>query len=138
MLFEMLYNRNKELHESAKSLQKQYSRDEELDFLLLKDIKGGHNKVLKSDIIMIRSDDHYQKVYTKEEYYYVRSTIRFFEQALDKTAFLKVHRSAVVNIKCVKKISPYGNGEYVMEMTNGKSAKVSRRYAKEVKRILLA
>lgn len=101
--------------------------------ILLKDLQGNHNKINFSDIVMIKSDDHYQKIYSKHGFFYVRDTISQFQNKLRDEDFRRVHRSAIVNLSEIVRFTPNGNGEYHLEMSNGESVKVSRTYKHEIK-----
>ncbi len=104
--------------------------------LLLKDLQGANNRVPVGDIVLVKSDDHYQKVYTKDKLFYIRDTISGFQKRLNEGHFQRVHRSCLVNLREISQFMPHSNGEYFLEMTNGEKVKVSRSYKEEIKRYL--
>lgn len=106
--------------------------------VLLKDIKGNHVRVLKSTIIFVASDDHYQKVLTKDSFYYVRETLKSLQAILGDEGFKQVHRSTIVNLEHIKSFKPYGNGELFLNMSNGQDVKVSRSYGKKIRNLIKA
>lgn len=104
--------------------------------LMLKDLRGSLNRIKMPDIVLIKSDDHYQKVYTKQGLFYIRDTISRFQQKLVGEDFRRVHRSAIVNLSEIDRFTPSGNGEFHLKMSNGEEVKVSRSYKDEIRSYL--
>ena len=68
-----------------------------LQRIALKD--GDRSVVLKAtDIIWIEAEDYYVLVHSKQGRHLVRATLASFEQRLDPRIFLRVHRTAIVNV----------------------------------------
>ena len=55
------------------------------------------------------------------------STMRELEEALDPKAFVRVHRTAIVALRCVSGLEPYSDGEYLVVLANGEKLPLSRR-----------
>ena len=55
------------------------------------------------------------------------ATMRDLESALDADAFVRVHRTAIVALRCVTGLEPYSDGEYLVVLTGGTKLPLSRR-----------
>ena len=80
----------------------------------------GSIKVPLADILYVESENVYIIVHTTRENYRTRMALRKFEEQLDET-FFKVHRSFVVGLRHVKKITRTD-----VTMTNGDVVPLSR------------
>ena len=56
------------------------------------------------------------------------------ESKLDSSIFQRIHRSTIVNVERVEKVSSHSNGEFYLTLTGGSSLKMSRSYKHKVKR----
>ena len=93
-------------------------------------IKEGERTILQrvDGIDWVEADAKYARVHTTERTYTVRETMRNIESRLDPTRFMRVSRSAIVNLDRVKEIQPWFNGEYVLIMQNGAKITTTRSY----------
>lgn len=66
----------------------------------------------------------------------VRATMKQFEERLDPAEFQRIHRSTIVNIRCIRKLKPHTNGEYFLTLDGGHELKLSRSYRDRLERIL--
>ena len=60
------------------------------------------------------------------------------QQQLDPVVFLRVHRSALVNVNRIREIVVHANGEYRLTLVSGDLLKSSRRYKKEIRALMAA
>lgn len=60
------------------------------------------------------------------------------EQRLDSKSFLRIHRSAVVNVDRIAALTPWTHGEYVVTMHDGTRLHVSRMYSSRVDALIEA
>lgn len=69
-------------------------------------IKSGYEliKVTVSDILFIRSDADYTEVFTPERKYLSQEPLRYWEEHLDGTVFMRIHKSYILNISKIEKI----------------------------------
>jgi two-component system LytT family response regulator len=58
----------------------------------------------------------------------VRQTLGAMETQLDPKKFLRIHRSAIVNIERIKELQPLFNGEHSLLLENGTKLTLSRSY----------
>ena len=84
------------------SLKKEYLKKQETIF-----IKSGydHIQVLISDIIAIKSDSDYTEIITKEKNYLSNLTLKYWIEKLNKKTFTQVHKSYIINVDKIQKIS---------------------------------
>ncbi len=95
---------------------------------LVVDDEGSKIRLDLADIICIESAGDYVAIATGERVYLDRCTIQSMEDRLNSSGFLRVHRSAIVNMRQVTQLTPLGKGRYGLLMTNGKTVTSSRRY----------
>ena len=72
-------------------------------------------------------------VHVKDETHIMRTTMRELESILNPAIFQRVHRSTIVNLEKVMKVSSHMNGEYYLTLTCGSSLKMSRSYKDKVR-----
>ena len=58
------------------------------------------------------------------------------ENILDKTKFVRISKSEIINLKAVKNFDLSFTGTISVEMKNGKISYVSRRFVAKIKKIL--
>jgi two-component system LytT family response regulator len=66
----------------------------------------------------------------------VRETMRKIEQRLDPERFVRVHRSAIVRIDCIRRLEPWGHGEYQITLSDGTRLTSSRTCGDAIKRLM--
>ncbi len=64
------------------------------------------NKVVISDIILLKSNGHYVEIHTVNKKILVRSKLSDFSKALPTKDFVRVNRSYLVNVNCIDKFGP--------------------------------
>lgn len=62
----------------------------------------------------------------------LRETLKSIEKRLDPKHFIRVHRSAIVNLTQIKELQPSTNGDYTLTLHNGRKITMSRSYRDEV------
>jgi len=66
------------------------------------------------DINYLEADDDYVKLSTVEGIFYKNKTMAFFEQTLDPSQFIRIHRSYIINLAQVTKIELKEKDSYVV------------------------
>lgn len=88
----------------------------------------GFNVLLIDDIIRMEAEGCYTKVYLKDEKKTIVSrTLKEFEDTIPKEKFYRVHKSHLINLKCVKEYSNIDGG--FVTMKDGNKIEISRRKA---------
>jgi two-component system LytT family response regulator len=80
------------------------------------------------DIDWIGADGDYVRIHASGKSHLVRDTMAAMEQRLDPAAFVRIHRSAIVNASRIKELRPYSSREYAVILRDGTRLRLSRRY----------
>jgi two-component system LytT family response regulator len=80
------------------------------------------------DIDWIEAEDNYVLLHCGEDAYILRQTLGNIQNRLDPDTFIRVHRSAIVNIEALKELQPGFDGTYGVELKNGTKLRLSRGY----------
>ncbi|WP_296050431.1 LytTR family DNA-binding domain-containing protein [uncultured Alteromonas sp.] len=98
-------------------------------------IKDGSEvtRVNVSDIQWIDAAGDYMCVHALDGMHIMRKTMKELEQELNPQLFVRVHRSAIANIRYVKKLVSHISGEYHLILNNDTELKVSRSHRDKVK-----
>jgi two-component system LytT family response regulator len=98
---------------------------------------GGRVFFLKTEEIdWIEAEDNYVRMHAGKESHLFRETIRGLEAQLDPGCFVRIHRSALVNIDRVKELQPWFHGEYHVILVDGTELTLSRRYKQRLEEVL--
>ena len=79
-----------------------------------------------SRVVCITGADDYSDVATLDRNHLVRMTLAEFEKTLDPALFVRVHRSAIVNVELIERAEPAGGGRMLLHMANGQVIQASR------------
>jgi two-component system, LytTR family, response regulator len=86
---------------------------------------GDRSVVVKAaEIIWIEAEDYYVLVHTRQGRHLVRASLASLEQRLDPHRFVRVHRTAIVNVDEVRAVQD--SGRLVLTLSNGAEVSVSR------------
>jgi DNA-binding LytR/AlgR family response regulator len=89
-----------------------------------------------SEVYCIEVDERTTYVHTNEKSYVVNLTLEHFEKKLPPSQFLRVSRSAIVNLEAVKELIIWFSNRYKIIMKNGKEIISSREKSKMLREIL--
>jgi two-component system LytT family response regulator len=89
------------------------------------------------DIDWIDAAGDYMCIHVQGETHIMRTTMKELELKLDPAVFQRVHRSTIVNLQRVDKVSSHINGEFHLTLSCGSSLKMSRSYKEKVKHFFL-
>lgn len=94
-------------------------------------INNGKDNVIVDvcNIIQITSATPYIFIHLENKKYLHSETLKSICTQLDSNAFIRVHKSAVVNIKKVRSFTSRLNGDYDLLLTNGELVRLSRTYS---------
>jgi two-component system LytT family response regulator len=95
---------------------------------------GTKIKVIPIDkIIYFESEDDYIMIHTDEGKHLKQGTMKYYEDHLDDSKFIRVHRSYIVRIDQVVQLEPYAKDSYIVKLKSGISLKISRSGLKNLK-----
>lgn len=79
-----------------------------------------------ADVDWIEADSYYARLHVGTRTYLLREPLQRLEQRLDARRFVRVHRSAIVNVERVREVRHDARRERVLLMTTGARVPVSR------------
>ena len=88
------------------------------------------------DIDWVDAAGDYMCVHAAGETHILRSTLKNLMQRLDPDRFKRIHRSTVVNLERIAKVTPLKKGEYLLDLGGDEQLKVSRNYRDAIKAFL--
>jgi two-component system LytT family response regulator len=80
------------------------------------------------DIVWIEAEDYYACVHARGRRTLVRLPLKRLAADLDPARFLRVHRSAIVNLHCVREVEPLASGDQRLVLSDGTELRVSRTH----------
>lgn len=81
-----------------------------------------------SEIRWIAAEENYVRICTANESHLLRETMTAMESKLDSQMFMRVHRSAIVNLKYVKEVRRENSGDFSVLLSNGQKVAMSRSH----------
>ena len=94
---------------------------------------GGRTFVIPhDDITWIEAEDYCARIHTRTRTILVRDSLRALADSLEPNGFVRIHRSAIVNVDCVRQIEPLTSGDQKVTLSDGTKVKVSRTYRASV------
>jgi two-component system LytT family response regulator len=89
-----------------------------------------------SEIDWIEADGKHARLHAGRETHVVRHTLNRLEQRLASHGFVRVHRSAIVNVDRIKELEPWFHGEYVVILKDGTKLTSSAAHSQALHRIV--
>lgn len=89
-----------------------------------------------SDIIWVESQADFIKVHTTGAARLVRETLQNLQDRVDPARFLRIHRSSLVNLDHVKKVTPALYGDYTVLMSDDTKLRLSRKNRGKLKQLI--
>lgn len=87
------------------------------------------------DIFWIEAYGDYTRLYTEKKFFISNYGISVLEQKLNPAVFMRIHRSAMINVNKISSVVSDA-GRYHVELINGFSHKVGRTYVELIRRQL--
>ena len=85
--------------------------------------------VLTDDIEWIAAAGDYAELHCSGRCHLLRETMNALELKLDPLQFLRIHRSKIVRVGCVRELRAIDNREYLVMLSDGSEHRSSRTYA---------
>lgn len=99
-----------------------------------------NNRVLfltLDQIDWIEAADNYVCIHSGPATHLLRETMRDVEASLDSSRFVRVHRSAIVNVDRIKELQPWFRGDYRVILRDGTMLTLTKTYRENVDAQLL-
>ena len=98
---------------------------------------ASHTFVLQTDDIdWIGAAGNYVELHVGRETHLVRERLSQLEERLNPEKFVRVHRSTIVRVDCIKKLHPLFNDDHLIELHNGTKLNASRTYYEKLFELL--
>ena len=81
-----------------------------------------------AEIVAVQAEGNYVSLRHRPNPYLLRESLSSMAEKLKPYGFIRIHRSAVVNISAVEEIHPLPTGEYRMRVKGGTEYLVTRTY----------
>ncbi|MGB8357358.1 MAG: LytTR family transcriptional regulator DNA-binding domain-containing protein [Bacteroidales bacterium] len=89
--------------------------------------KGAGIKIIPLNLISyLAAEDDYVMIYYSEGKALKPKTMKYYEDHLPPSLFMRVHRSYMVNIEHITRLEPYSKDNYVAVLKSGEKIPVSR------------
>jgi len=89
-----------------------------------------------TEIRWIAAEENYVRICTATESHLLRETMAGIESKLDSQMFMRVHRSAIVNLKYVKEVRRETSGDFCVLLSNGQKVAMSRSHHSNIDNLL--
>jgi two-component system LytT family response regulator len=89
------------------------------------------------EIDWIEAADNYVCLHCGKDTHILRETMSELEARLDPVRFIRVHRSAIVNLDCVKELHPWFRGDYRVMLNDGTELTLTRNHREKLESRLL-
>jgi two-component system LytT family response regulator len=94
---------------------------------------GGDLRFLGADDIeWLQADGRHTVIHAGVRRHAVRRALAEVEEQLDPGRFLRISRTAIVNLQRVSQLVPWFGGEYVVQLVSDARLKLTRPYADEL------
>jgi two-component system LytT family response regulator len=113
--------------ELLQALQSETPEPVENGFLVRE--RNGCVSIPADEIRLIEARGNYALLYTARGKFMIRETMCALESRLEAVGFLRVHRSAIVNLAVVKAVVPRRSGDRVVVLRDGTRLRVGRLYS---------
>jgi two-component system LytT family response regulator len=92
--------------------------------------------VKPGDIDWIEADGKLAQVHVGRQTHAVRIPLKRLEERLEAHGFVRVHRSAIVNVDRIRELEPWFHGEYVVILKDGTKLTSSAAHSQALHRIV--
>ena len=101
-------------------------------------IKAGGRVVFldTDDIDWVEAAANYVKLHVGKDSYVLREGIGRISERLDPNQFVRIHRSAIANVRKIKELQPCNSGEYIVVLKDGKELSCSRGYRSGLQQLI--
>jgi two-component system, LytTR family, response regulator len=122
--------------ETSKNLIEQgIKQPEERTRVVIKE--GANIRIIPiQEILYIEAYDDYVKIFTTKEMFLKKKTMSFYENALDTSQFVRVHRSYIIQLQQLTRVEPLEKDTHVALLKNGARIPLSKTGYVKLKSVL--
>ena len=89
-----------------------------------------------AEIQWVEADGDLVHLHTVKGTHVMRATMSEIESKLAGPRFARVHRSAIVNVDCIREIQPLFKGDYVLVLKSGAEVRSGRTHRADVQALM--
>jgi len=89
------------------------------------------------EIDWIEAADNYVCLHCGKDTHILRETMNELEARLDPARFIRVHRSAIVNLDCIRELQPWFRGDYKVMLNDGTELTLTKNHREKLESRLL-
>ncbi|HJV48987.1 MAG TPA: LytTR family DNA-binding domain-containing protein [Geothrix sp.] len=102
-----------------------------VDRLLVK--QGDRHVLVRTNTLQwVEAEDNYVRLHVEGTSYLLRQTMTALLGRLDPAQFRRIHRSAIVNLDCIRELQPWTGGDHLVIMRDGTKLTLSRTYREQI------
>jgi len=114
-----------DLNQNIKAMLERLRGTEYLEHLSVQQ-NGRIVLVRTKEIDWIEANGNYARLHVGVRTHEIRETLNALERKLDPRAFLRIHRSTIVNVCAIKEMHPWFHGYHRVLLQNGQELRMSR------------
>jgi two-component system LytT family response regulator len=109
--------------------------DPPLDRLVVK--SGGSTRFVRvADIDWIEAAGVYANLHVEGKELLYRAALNELAERLDPARFIRIHRSAIVNLESIVRLEPISHGEFEVILKDGSRSRISRTWRRQLEKRL--
>jgi two-component system LytT family response regulator len=85
--------------------------------------------VRQDEIDWVEAAGNYVRLHVGAQAHVLRQSMKNMETRLDQSLFVRIHRSAIVNVDRIRELQPWLHGEYVVILQDGTRLSASRVFS---------
>ena len=121
-------------HQPIDKAELQY-QPENLNRIVVKHLDG-IQVIPSNEIDFIESADDYVTIYHKGKKYLKNRSMQWFENALPKRQFIRIHRTIILNLGCLIRIEAYTKDSWIAILKDNRQLPVSKSGYQRLKQVL--
>lgn len=86
-----------------------------------------------SEIVAFQAEGELVHIISTTQRYLADHSLKVLEEKLDPASFRRIHRRTIINANHIRRISPLSSKRWLLKMSNGFEAVVSKRLAKSIR-----
>jgi len=101
-------------------------------------VRSGENTLFVpiNEVDWIEAFQNYVRLHAGPATHLLHVPMNTIENVLDSNRFLRIHRSHIVNVRRIARLSPIAHGQYAVELRSGQRLQSGRTYSERIRRAL--
>jgi two-component system, LytTR family, response regulator len=89
-----------------------------------------------TDVDWFEAEDNYVRIHSAGTSYLTRQTMRALEEQLDPRRFVRIHRTAIVNVEKIRELQQWFQRDYRVVLHDGTKIPLGRSYRQHLRSVL--